>query len=307
MRLAVEFDQGLRIDIVLFDNPTVGKWFRHFKKLSDSGTQKNSYQLTHGLTLKTDNPQTSKYYWNMLLTGVDELRSLNYQIPFAVPDTFDLSQTTLNQWHRFFTDNETWYHKLFIDPDYANPYDSNFKLPEFITHQNWLDTIDKINFAVHKLEQHAIETENKTFVNSIESKRLLLRAIRKSPTTIDTWLEFDKTDQQINYTYFDHEKPLVILDESILGKSVIRSFIDDDDLNADDCTGRLGSFGGIEIDLNNYRKEIFQSSQFANWLTRHNRTLENVPAEFPIGYVENFDSVLTWIDTAEYKKLVFIE
>jgi hypothetical protein len=78
---------------------------------------------------------------------------------------------------------------------------------------------------------------------------------------------------------------LVLLDQSILGKCVLQSFIENDDPTQDDCTGRLGSFGGFFIDLNDNRKKIYKSTQFKDWIKSYNMT--NIPYEFPIGYVES--------------------
>lgn len=309
MRLEVQFADNKFIDIRLFDNPTVVKWFNHFKKLSDLELHQNSYSLleTIGPIEKNHLDQNVHTNWNNLLGGVRELKQLGYTIPFVVDEIFNFNQSTLNQWHRFFTDNETWYHKLYRNPDCPNPYDPTFKLNESVDHQKWLDIIDKINHNVHRLENYSYPNENKLFVSTLSTNRLLFRSIRKSNTELSTWLPFDKDDQQLNYTYFDYDMPLVILDESILGKSVLRSFVDDDDLNAVDCTGRIGSFGGIEIDLNNYRKDIFKSTQFAKWVAKHNQEFINIPFEFPIGYVNNFNDMISWINTSEYKKLVFID
>jgi hypothetical protein len=81
---------------------------------------------------------------------------------------------------------------------------------------------------------------------------------------------------------------MVILNESILGKSVLQSFSENDNPNAQDCTGRLGSYGGFIIELDDNRKNIYRSKEFISWAQSHNRVFNSLPLEFPIGYIPDF-------------------
>ena len=83
--------------------------------------------------------------------------------------------------------------------------------------------------------------------------------------------------------------------------------VEDDDLNAKDCTGRLGSYGGFYIDLDDNRKKIYRSEQFNNYLRKHGRSLNNTPLEFPIGYVRNYNEIVNWKNPMKFKKLIFVE
>ena len=118
---------------------------------------------------------------------------------------------------------------------------------------------------------------------------ILFNPIRKSHTDLSTWLEFTIEDQVHNFNeYMALESPLVILDGSILGKSVLQSFYENDNPNAQDCTGRLGSYGGFIIELDDHRKNIYRSKEFISWAQSHNRAFNSLPLEFPIGYIPDF-------------------
>jgi hypothetical protein len=259
-----------------------------------------------------------KEHWNTILDALERLCKLGYKLPWQMPHDFDNKQSTLNVLHRFFTYNAMWFTdcKNLPDPrniDFTptqkipNPFDPNFDLPKKIDYTTWLELIDPINRSVHSLEEVTNLTDNKRFI----CEQLPLPVIHVRPAYAlcneeQSWLNFTEEEQQINYSYFDSDLPLVILDQSILGKSVMQSFAEDDDFTAKDCTGRLGSYGGFCIDLTDHRKQIYQSEPFKKWLTKH-FFVWGVPLEFPIGYVKNYQDVLQWIDKdLKFKKIEFV-
>ena len=75
---------------------------------------------------------------------------------------------------------------------------------------------------------------------------------------------------------------------------MLQSFIDDDNPTADDCTGRLGSHGGFVVELDSLysRKTVYQSDQFLQWISKYGLSAENLPYDFPIGYIEQKSFVL---------------
>lgn len=186
-------------------------------------------------------------------------------IDISLPDKFNRDQQLLNQIHRLFTSNvsnatdrEPWY---------------------------------SINYAVHYLELFTVPADNKKFVDSTFPIFGLELKINDAK-----WLEFNNEDILLNYQDMDQPN-LVYLNGSILGKSYLRSFYDNDDPTAVDCTGRLGSYGGFVIDINNNRQLIYQSAQFKDWASKYNLDVKSLPLEFPIGkVVETTKSIkyFTW-------------
>jgi len=244
--------------------------------------------------------------WKNIQDTMIKLKSIGFQVP-NVSAEFERDQTTLNFLHRFFTYNTLWYYKQEHNPETPNPYDRNFKIPKGMSFQDWIDIIDVINVAVHDLERFTVPHVNKKLIDDhYPLKYVMFNPNRKSHTDLTPWLEFDEEDIKYNYTYFDydHNYQLVTLNQSILGKCILQSFYENDDPTADDCTGRLGSYGGIVVDLNNNRKSLYCSSQFKQWVKSYHLDLKNLPLEFPIGYIDNFD---TSIDASTFKYIVFID
>jgi hypothetical protein len=286
MKLQITFLDESVVEISLFQNNAVAKWFKHFQKIN------LNYKISSKDLIYRNGIINSSKPWNQIKSAIDKLKQINYTFPFSISDEFDRSQDTLNQLHRFFTYNVLWYHDLHLEPDKKNPFDENFKIPEYMSFQQWLDIVDEINVAVHQLEPACHPHKNKKFIlDQHPLSMIICNTTRKSHTDLDPWLQFTVEDQAHNFDeYMALESPMVILNDSILGKSVLQSFYENDDPNAQDCTGRLGSFGGFVIELDGTRKNIYRSPEFTSWARSHNRALDSLPLEFPIGYISNFEN-----------------
>jgi hypothetical protein len=306
--IEVWFDNDKFIDICLFDHDPIPAWFEHFRKFSDTGYYKGGFLCDRGYGVFSKDIIPTQ--WNIILDAINKLTKMEYKFPFQVPKEFDYDQELLNKLHRFFT-----YNVMAFKSKEPNPFDPEFKMPSDINFEYWLGLVDEINGAVHKLENFSKFTENKTFFSTqLPLTYFFVNGSTRHPANITPWVEFTKEELKHNYTYFEYDLPLVLLDKSILGKCALQSFLEDDDLNAKDCTGRLGSYGGFTVDINDNRKKIYRSEPFKNWLTKHNRTLEDTPLEYPIGYVKNYEEVLSWANSLvrtmkplKLKKIVFVD
>jgi len=265
------------IKIQLFDNITVNKWAKQYQD-DQYKVWFDSYSATTRKELTVANVD---YWWKLLHQLIKQIKTMGYQFPFELEKHFDYDQQTLNKLHRVFTINQDWLDKGHLD---SHPLDPNFILP-YQDKNKWELLIGKINSAVHNLEKFTLPGLNRDFVDDyfpIESYSY--SSIRSSHR--DRWIQFDEEDLRLNYNYLDlNHKHIVTLDKSILGKSVLQSFYENDDPTAFDCTGRLGSSGGFVIDTNNNRKEIYQSVAFESWLDEYNLNLKDMPLEFSIGHV----------------------
>ena len=279
MKLRINFSEDQYILVALFDNDAVKKWFRRFAN------------CTYSIRMESMPPINNTYInadlqWNKILQTFSTLADLGYHPNIEVPPTFDRSQKTLNALHRFFTYNATW------GKDHAhlqNKYDEKFQLPKHISFEEWWNLIDTINNSVHRLEQLV---PHQNFVKQVNA----FEFVPTSKVSL-SWLQFTEEELKHNYEYFEKKsqfKYLVLLDRSILGKCVLQSFIDDDNPTADDCTGRLGSHGGFVVELDSLysRKTVYQSDQFLQWISKYGLSAENLPYDFPIGYIEQKSFVL---------------
>jgi hypothetical protein len=276
MQIKINYANDDYILINLFDNQTVEKWFNHIY------TKKYLYEQAIEQTPPSKIEIDMPYHWNKIKDTTEYVNKLGFYLDFDLSEEFDYKQSTLNKLHRFFTYNMLWYdHKETT----VNPFNSYFKLDK-MTRNEWHSILDVINQAVHNLENVAASTKNSIdFVPPVCSLHFRPSADINLDTT---WIQFDEIDLKENYEYFNkvHTYPnLVMLDRSILGKCVLQSFSDDDILDADDCTGRLGSHGGFIVDTDTRRHEVYQSSKFKDWVASFNLDPASLPYEFPIGYV----------------------
>ena len=299
MKLKIMFNSSDNIKITLFDTPAIKKWFNRFSK---ANAEKNIYTMAVDLPsgwrpTPVDDCET---HWNTILTSLDHLRSKGYNFDLTVSKQFDYDQQTLNRLHRFFTYNMLW---VIDDPSKPNPFDPKFKLSRNKSWQLWHELVDPINRAVHRLEQFTTPTVNKSFVDTqlpIHS----ISFVNNYEDYTNHLLNFDDNDIEQNYSFFNYDQPnLVTLDRSILGKCILQSFYEDDDPTAQDCTGRLVSWGGFNIDLNDNRKKIYKSARFVKWAERYK--LKNIPYEFPIGYVTSSTRPLLDFDKM-YDRLISV-
>jgi len=300
MQIKINYTDNHYILINLFDNPTTKKWFDHF---SNTG-------YTYNQTVESTPPRAelfdSQRQWDIIIFAIRRLKHLGFRINFEIPNTFDNQQSTLNKLHRFFTYNILWYDE---SDTKENPFDPTFKINN-ITKSHWYNILDEINNAVHVLEKMVPLTDNALTIP------VSVHALEFTPDKEKNlvWLEFDEGDVKQNYEYFNHTyfRHLVMLDRSILGKCILQTFIDNDDLSAIDCTGRLGSHGGFIIDINYSRQQIFQSHAFVEWVKTFNLNLNHLPYEFPIGYVREStfpieDYVFENKVILQFQNLIFLE
>jgi hypothetical protein len=300
MKINLQFSENNYTEIELFDYPAVRKWFEYYI------AQNVEYYVTYKKEPRWKEVRDEKHIeenWKLIIDTLEELKKMGLYPNFVLPHEFNFDQQLLNQIHRFFTYNHMWWEDRFSKP---NPFNSQFTVSEDIETAYWFDTICKLNDGVHELEKTLITaremalTENKiTFLQTTFWPKM------DTPYN-NLWLDFDK--EMINHCYryrdfidFDN---LVYLNESILGKPYMRCFFNNDDPNAEDITGRLGSHGGFEIDLHGSRKSFYKSVMYDNWLKQHN--VINPPEEFVIGkiYKHSFNN-LNDMQDYELIKVIF--
>jgi hypothetical protein len=277
MKIKILYNESDYILINLFKETSICRWYEHFNKTGLTYKQ-NSYRHTKFSEIFKSSIESD---WSTIKKNISILDSNGIKFEGILPTKFDQNQLTLNLIHRFFTFN------MIHNPSYQA-------------------LLTPINSAVHRLEWNSIFLYNKQFVINNH----LIHPVEYTPTNNNnnTWFEFTNIEQQQNYRYFDYnQKYLVLLNGSILGKSLFTSFIDHDDPTQFDCTGRLGSFGGFVIDVNTERTRIYNSNQFNEWLSSYNISNTVLPLEFPIGYVEDFSkSVAELTSAGSFNRVEFI-
>lgn len=292
------------IIVKLYNDPVVIKWFKHFKPIYDSYGIRHleaSYDKSIRRRSVFEN-FTYKNSWKTIERSIRQLESLGYIMPFDLPDEFDYKQQTLNKINRFYTYNMLWYLHKDKTP---NPFDDKFIFPKDMSYKTWYNILQPINNSICILENFTSNLLNSKFVDD----NYPIYAIGALPNLdMPVWLEFTEDEQKLNYSFMERtEENLVLLNSSMLGKSIMQSFYDHDDLLAKDCTGRLGSHGGFLIDTNVNRKKIYQSAEFNHWVEGHKLVIDALPLEFPIGFVAHTSMPLQNYVFNNLEKIEFIE
>lgn len=283
MYIKTYFENDLYLTIKLLDKNSVRRWFDNCKYFQMS--YKYEYYSDFGF-LEHDGVAISKYL-NNIKYALAELKNIGYTVPFTVPEESVYDQPLLNKLHRFFTYNAIW---AMEDINQPNPYDPSFKFPPDFTFNDWHNIIDIINNNVHSLESYLAlpkkilcDTEFYTgTLYFIPDDAEALIKVRKS-----LWIDFTENEiNEINGPTLDYTLGLpVVLNRSILGKCYLQSYIEDDDPTADDCTGRLGSFGVFNVLTNDNRSKIYETEDFINWATQYGLDIANLHLDAQIGNV----------------------
>lgn len=298
-------DRVIYID--LLPVAAVRAWFEFFRNRTHPDTPSQTAQPpAWHMNIATKmpdqiDPARLAQQWHRILASRHRLLALGYQFPWQLPPVWQGDQVTLNKLHRFFTTNEIWMRTL--DQHFcgeANAYDAAWRWPHDLTQSQFQDIIDEINLAVHSLESHSDSVHGHW-----PGYSHVLVQNRGNQRNGADWLMFTEQQQQHNHVSlhqikahhsagFDAAGPWVMLSDEILGKSVLHSFLDDDDPSEKDCTGRICSFGSFAIDLDHSRQDIYRSAEFLTWQRRH-ATVTQWPLEFVLGQVRHWQHSLPWL------------
>lgn len=273
MKIILKYSNNHSIKISLINNNAIKKWFNTFK-----GTE--YCQSAYIVPRHRNSNININVEWEKIKENFVEIKSWGLNIPFDIPDQFIKDQQILNTIHRFFTYNLSWYSCRFK----KNQYDKSFVVPLNVTEKKWRNHFHSLNTSVHLIESNVLLTNTPEEIYSLLGKRMHSLHFHNDESK---WLQFNDEDLSNNYNFLDniYDMP-VMLDDSILGKSILESYFTDDDPNQPDCTGRVGSHGGFYVDFYNERKKIYEGKFFKTWANKHKLDLSILPYEFMIGYVE---------------------
>lgn len=255
------------LEIEVSDSTFAQQWFSYAQALT-----RDNFYLTRAwpMTPDVDLRNAGKAY-------IDLVRAVDY-VSTNIPDfdwtetkhalsqvLLDKNQQHCNTIHRAFTFMTLQGHlKKFYTPELDKQVhvinSAVHELESLYTYQK-LDTRQRFNGRVQQvLFTDAGNMEGKDF--SVWN------------TAIPDWC-FDHRTQDTNYN--------VWLNEDILGKDLVRCFLDNDDPNNPDITGNLFLTPSLYIDVDSVYSKVLQSPEFNEWHQRlcPNKTLNR----YPIGNV----------------------
>lgn len=152
--------------------------------------------------------------------------------------------------------------------------------------------VHDINTGVHKLE--VFRTHPNLPLRQKYKGKVIAIVFTNANTKQGDYDTSIWTENQIRNCNFDHTKEdtnhNVWLNEDILGKDLIRCFLDGDDPNNKDITGNTFFTPSIMIDVNKVYHNVLMSKEFNEW---HNRLCPNKNLNrWPIGNIDIGNTVL---------------
>ena len=238
----------------LIDNPGVKAW-AYAVLLND---KQRNISIRPVTALRPPNSSFVNEQYQKMINGIDQLESTQFKFNESIPTVDRADQLFLNRLHRHFT-------QCCLDLWAYNFYDHEL--------QYHVDPIlQELNNVIHNIERFC-ETPQKKQWNR-QGREIAIR-------TDSNQLSFDISPFRYCHSYAPAD---VILDEHILGKTLIESFMCDDNPGNWDTAGHVRTSGGATIMLTNHRQQIYNSPEFNQWLSNHRVDRLKVVADFSLGY-----------------------
>jgi hypothetical protein len=261
-------DNVVDLEIELVDNPGIKSWATHFKNgLASRAHFQYYYKLWNY------DPVVLKDHLSICQDQVSKLDSHGYTYNGPFPSSVDgINRDFTNQLHRFFTHtqqlvNVVLWPELSAERHAAKKYE--------IT--SWLQ---ELNDQVHLIELYLRPIPEMSFLESFGEIYL---SDDPAYTNADWWNLATEHRQ-----YHSAEHADVIFGPQILGKTLLRSYLDGDNPNDWDTSGHYLNLGSLLIQTGPiYRQEIYNSEDFKNWLSKWGMTAENTYYDYPVGNVKN--------------------
>lgn len=255
------------LNIELIDNPAVKSWANHFLQRNLPVIAERSFNINNRPVLQWNSIAREKYSRLQELFTV--LSNIGFIFNYPQPSSAEeITRDYLNKAHRFFTNNQKYVNSN--NRDVANALEVT-------------DYFQEVNTLVHNLEEFL----------DIAAKSLLSDDIKRNWDEIN--LEHDTAYNDSNWwtmdssfrEYHSSEFANLILGPQILGKTLIQSFLDQDDPNNWDTSGHYVNNGYLMLLNKPHRQEIYNSEVFKNWLSEYGLTPDQMYYDFPIGNVIN--------------------
>ncbi len=258
MHLSCKFENKELI-IQLLDNPIVNNWI-------NSLSVNQPWQVTTNKLANVDYDLFLKNSKRIKL--IDAICKFNQQFPnnvfpFEVTDQTQFVNDDLNTIHRFFTSatcHRSWFPHL-------DPFDLNDT-------DQWYQSLDKINLAVHELQLHYPNKRKTAHVDVC----LLEFSNAGSKEYMHNVGDWKYLDYNLNCNVF--------LQHCICGKDSFQAYIDNDDCRHFDVMSQWNSvYNSFYIDVNNRRNIAMQHNSFTEWLIA-GRKYNTAWQYMPLGQIE---------------------
>jgi hypothetical protein len=137
--------------------------------------------------------------------------------------------------------------------------------------------LQTLNATIHSIEGYYHTPQRKQWYN--QDRSIIFRAGQNENS-------FDIRPFSSEHSF---EPADLILDAHILGKTLIESYLCDDDPTEWDTSGHVRTSGGATALLTNTRQQVYQSFEFQQWIDRYQVNRFQLAADFPLGNFINGD------------------
>jgi hypothetical protein len=289
-----------QIQIDLFDNPAVVRWFTNCKKLQEDCPIIGLLNLSDTSIIAKHPIGNEHDVYKELLLSISRLKNLldeksltEFVFP-NIPTSFNRSQHWCNDIHNTFVDVS-----IFLEKNYSGYYYKS---------ENWdsqvFETVKAMNTLIHDIEKWAYPTDNSVYLKNFNHRQLQTR-FDTSYHGLGLWFEISQEEQELyhstlkNNTFYD-----VVFSNEILGKNFYQSFIDEENVDSPAVSGIDKTWGNLDIKLDSQRTEIFKDERFKNWVKTQCTDIATAPLEFPVGSI-NPNSNLDYFVKRKTTKVVF--
>lgn len=286
----IEFtlDNDFKIRIEVADTKFGRKWINYYKRILANHQNWKFGSVTWNGYIPKNNDQAVEYLEALLAAfiklntkyslGFEESIALAEQTLTEAKSTsafkpFKIKQELLNRWHRNFTSLMTnqLYNNIVIDLNDPEVFTLVHSLNEYV---HRLETICSYPYLSRRLDfaDKPIYYSYMTNANNPDASKELFEAGAAE------WIK-DRFDPLVDSTDYT-----VWLNEDILGKDLIRSWLDFDDQNCSDITGNLFMTPGLMFDPYYNFRELMKSPDWLKSYSETHKTLDR----FPIGNIINY-------------------
>lgn len=283
-------DTDIDLAVTLIDNPAIRSWKEHFLSRPDPVVV-DGFRWDPMGKKKNDPGQVQQQiqqYLDIIQTSVAALKDLKVEFPYNIPDAGSVDQAWANIAHRWFTHTQQEF---------------NVKRIHGMSFQNIKIYRAQVTQHLQIINEHIHSIENFIPAPDVGFESGTMWEIYLSdepPCTHSRWWQMDPEWRA--YHSPDHYD--VIFGSQILGKTALKSFLDQDDPRDWDTSGHHNNNGALQILPTQHRQEVYKSQRFQEWVERHGITTDQVWYDFPVGNVEDHSALKRVMKKFRYQPFV---
>lgn len=250
----------IEVQVNLLDNPGVDAWANKFLDNYTTSVLTHDHLWVHTMNVEKFNHALSECH-----RLIEQLAQ--HGIVYSGPAINSVDHVRLNHVHRFFTHNQ----QRCNVKQFGNDFD----------YHSVMFMLDSLNGHVHELENFIPRGPDDIVVDQINEVKLY----HNSHYGTADWVDLTDYQQYHSDQHYD-----VILSSEILGKTLLQSYLDQDNPTDWDTSGHYGSAGALQITYLPTRQQIYQSASFHKWLQQYHADPAELKYDFPIGNIQDRDT-----------------